>query len=470
MTGDGRPGLLAGLALRIRERRLLAADLVAESLARIERAADLNAVIAIRPEGALADARAIDAAIARGDDPGPLAGLPFLSKDNEDAAGLPTTFGSWMRGDPGPAPADGVIAGRLRAAGAILVGKTNIPEFAMEGYTANIRYGITRNPWARAWSPGGSSGGSAAALAAGLASIATATDVGGSIRIPAAACGLVGLKPSAGLIGRDPILTTLDLNNHGPLASTVADAELLLELMSGPVAGDPGALPRWNPVRDALPGRVFAATRFAPGPAFASGIVSLFETAVSGIATDLRLPVEAIAPECIFPSGYDPYDWFRIVGPEQAWDLGPETIERWSDRLDPSFVHSMQLARAVSMDEYLGARRRRFRYARELDMLLGDDAVLVLPTVPVEGVLAEGTLEGHPGPGLPWWVFSNTEPQNLAGHPTISLPAGRASNGVPFGLQVMAPRLREDLLFGFARAWEAARPWPLVADGYRPLG
>src|SRR5262249_35981839 len=132
---------------------------------------------------------------------------------------------------------------RLRAAGAIIVGKTNLPEFATEGYSANLIFGATRNPWGLEWSPGGSSGGSGAALAAGLAPIATATDGGGSVRIPAALCGLAGMKPTNGLIARQPIPDWIDYSTDGILATTVADLRLLLAVQSGPAPGDPTALP-----------------------------------------------------------------------------------------------------------------------------------------------------------------------------------------------------------------------------------
>jgi Asp-tRNA(Asn)/Glu-tRNA(Gln) amidotransferase A subunit family amidase len=461
--------VLAGLAADVRSGRRSAVDLVQASLDRIAAAAEINAVIAIRAEEALHDARAIDERVGRGEDPGPLAGLPFLSKDNEDAAGLPTTFGSHLFDGATPAASDGVVAGRLRRAGAVLVGKTNIPELAFEGFSANRRYGVTRNPWALAFSPGGSSGGSGAALAAGLAAIATATDVGGSIRIPASACGLVGLKPTGGLIGRDPILPSLDLNNHGPLAQTTEDARLLLEVLRGPVPGDPGALPTADPAGDTVPTRVVATIRFAPGPEAEPEVVRLFDAALDAIALVLGLPVERLEPDELLPTGYDPDDWFRIIAVEQAWDLGWAVLDREWDRLDPAFRSAMDAARGITLDQYAGARRRRFRYTRDLDGLLGEDGVIVTPTIPVSGFTAEGGIAGHHGPNLPWWAF-NTEIQNLTGHPAISLPAGRAATGVPFGLQVTAPRHRDDLLFGFAARWEAARPWPLVADGYRVLG
>src|SRR5581483_1235429 len=186
-----------------------------EALQRIERHNPaLNAVVSLRAEEARDDARALDERIARGEDPGPLAGVSLLFADAP------------------PATRDGLIPRRLRAAGAIPVGKTNLPEFAFAGFTDNRLFGPTRNPWNVEWSAGGSSGGSAAALAAGMVPVATATDGGGSIRIPSALCGLVGLKPTNGVIGREPIPDWIDLSTFGPIASTVADVRLLLEVES----------------------------------------------------------------------------------------------------------------------------------------------------------------------------------------------------------------------------------------------
>ncbi len=464
-------GALASLAAAVRERRISAVELITESLNRIEAARDLNAVVALRPEGALADARAIDEAIARGEPVGPLAGLPLLVKDIEDAAGLPTTFGSRLHTGAPPAQHDGVIAGRLRSAGAIVVGKTNVPEFAFEGFTANPLFGVTHNPWAPDWSPGGSSGGSGAALAAGLAPLVTATDVGGSIRIPAAACGLVGLKPTGGLIGRDPRLASLDLNNHGPLATVVEDARFLLKLMAGSVPGDPAAFPapRWDHEPARPPARVLASPRFVDGPPLSAAVAHCFEAALQAVERDLRLPVELIEPSTIFPSGYEIDDLFRIVGTEQAYDLGRETIEQSAQLFDPLFLEYMRAALEIPPDAYVGARRRRFRYTRELDALLGDDTLLLTPTITADGWSADGRLPGRTEPGLPSWVF-NTEQVNLTGHPAISLPAGRLPNGLPFGLQITAPRFGDDSLLAFAADWEQAKPWPRVAVGYREFG
>ena len=192
---------LIELAGAVAERKVSAEELVRISLERIDRLdRSIGAVVRIREE-AVDEARAVDTSRRHA---GALAGLPLLVKDNEDCAGLPTTFGSLLRADASPAERDCETVARLRAAGAIVVGKTNLPEFAFEGFTANRLFGETKNPRAPAWSPGGSSGGSAVALITGMAPLATGTDGGGSIRIPAAFCGLVGLKPTNGLVPRHP--------------------------------------------------------------------------------------------------------------------------------------------------------------------------------------------------------------------------------------------------------------------------
>src|SRR3982074_2136949 len=223
---------------------LSAEEVVGVALERIERFNPaLNAVVALRAEEALADARAADKARKDGHAAGPLAGVPVLVKDLEDVAGMRTTQGSVIFADAPLALVDGLVPSRLRAAGGIVVGKTNLPEFACEGYTSNLLFGTTRNPWSLDWTPGGSSGGSAAVVAAGMVPVATATDGGGSIRIPAAFCGLVGIKPTNGVIGRRPIPDWIDFSTDGPFATTVADLRLLLSVESGPVPGDPTALP-----------------------------------------------------------------------------------------------------------------------------------------------------------------------------------------------------------------------------------
>jgi len=281
-----------------------------------------------------------------------------------------TTQGSALFADAALATRDGLTPSRLRAAGAIVVGKTNLPEFATEGYTANLIFGVTRNPWGFEWSPGGSSGGSGAALAAGLAPIATATDGGGSVRIPAALCGL---------------------------------------------------------------------------------------------------PAEPLDPERLFSTGNPDKDWFDVATAEHVSALGREVVKQNLGRMHPGARWFMEEGLRVTLEDYLGARRRRFGYVRELDELLGEDGVVLSPTIAAEGWLAEGRLptDQEVGP-LPAEVY-NTSLQNTTGHPALSLPAGRLPNRLPFGLQITGPRFRDHLLLDLADSWEEAWPWPRVADGYEPF-
>jgi len=461
--------VLAELARAVRTRRVAARELVALALDRIERLdGELGSVVALRAEEALAEAAALDERVAAGEDPGPLAGVPFLVKDIEDLAGMPTTWGSRLFEDAPPATRDGLVPRRLRAAGAIPIGKTNTPEFATEGFTSNLLFGTTRNPWAPEWSPGGSSGGSGAAVAAGLAPIGTATDGGGSIRIPSAFCGLVGIKPTNGVVARDPIPPWIDLSTDGPLATSVADLRLLLRVEAGPEPGDPTALPSWRPGPGGMPSRVIAAPRFTPWGPLPRPVRELFERALADLERELGLPVETVEPEAIFRSGNPDTDWFVLCPAEHVGLLGREVVERNLDRMHPTTQAFMREGLRATIEEYLAARRRRFEYVRELDELLGADAVVVTPTLASEGWLAEGRMPGSQELGVPAEVY-NTAVQNLTGHPAISLPAGRSSNGVPFGLQVTAPRFRDDLLLNLAEAWERARPWPPAADGYEPF-
>jgi Asp-tRNA(Asn)/Glu-tRNA(Gln) amidotransferase A subunit family amidase len=495
---------LQDIAAAVRQREVTAVELVRRSLERVERLdGELNAVVALRAEAALEEAAALDRRAAGGEPLGQLAGVPVLVKDIEDVAGMPTTHGSLLYRDAAPARRDGLVPERLRAAGAIVVGKTNTPEFATEGFTANRLFGATRNPWAPEWSPGGSSGGSGAAIVAGMAPVATATDGGGSIRIPAAFCGLVGIKPTAGVVGRRPVPDWIDLSTDGPLATSIDDLRLLLAVEAGPVAGDPTALPTWvapqppadpagrrpthpswrppglggllpadplgrPPEAGGRPGRVLAAPRLVPWGPLPEPVAKLFDAALAALERDLGLEVEPLEPEAIFRTGNPDTDWLTLASCEHAYKLGRHTIEAAADLLHPSARAFLGHGLAVSVEEYLAARRRRFEYVRELDELLGADGVLVTPTLASTGWLADGRMPGAARPGVPDEVY-NTQPQNLTGHPALSLPAGRLPAGVPFGLQLTGPRFHDDLLLDLGAAWELAHPWPEVAPGYEPF-
>lgn len=455
-----RDGVLQG--------RVSALDAVSRALELVDELdGPLNAVVALRADEAAAEARAIDARVAAGDDVGPLAGVPLLVKDLEDVAGMVTTQGSVLLRDAAKSTADSTVVSRLRAAGAVVVGKTNLPEFATEGYTANALFGTTRNPWSLEYSTGGSSGGSAAAVSAGMVPLATATDGGGSIRIPAAFCGLVGLKPTNGVVGRWPAPDWIDYSTEGPFATSAADLRLLLELEAGPVAGDPTALPWWVSGTFGAPQRLFAIERFGPHGPLPSGLRAMLDTAVAAVERATGLRAVWVTPESLF-GGADPdADWFTVCTAEHVARWGRDWVLRGLGQMHPGARGFMEWGLGVGIDAYLSARRRRFDYVRALDQLLGEDGVLLSPTVASDGWLADGRLTPDSEPGmLPPELF-NTALQNITGHPALSLPAGVSPSGVPFGLQVTGPRFSEEMLLQLADTWEEAEPWPESAPGYQ---
>ncbi len=456
--------MIRELSERVRDGRLSAVALVERALSQIERLdGEIDAVVKLRAEEALAEARALDGRARRGERLGPLAGVPFLVKETSDLAGLSTTEGSLVLADAPPATSDDMVVARLRAAGAIAVGKTNIPEFCFEGFTANRLFGATHNPWAIEWSPGGSSGGSAAAMAAGMVPFATATDGGGSVRIPAAYCGLYGLKPTNGVIARDPIPGWIDFSTHGPLGVEPDDVRLLLTVMAGPAAGDPTALPAPPAIAArtrSRPSRVLAAPRLVEWGPLPSAVADLFAVAAERLERDLGFEVEPLAAVEVLV-GADvgdanaDDDWATIATCEQAHLLGSEWIEREGERLHPAFHAAMKHGLKITLEEYLAARRRRFAYVRALDELLGADTVLVSPTMPSEGFYANGSRPGIEAERTSDDAY-NTQVQNLTGHPALTVPAGVAPNGVPFGLQFTGPRFRDDLLLDLGDAWAEA--------------
>lgn len=467
------PGAIRATSAAISSGRISAVAAVTEALRRIEeRDGALGAVVALRAEGALADAHESDRKRGRDGRPvGPLDGVPVLVKDLEDVAGMPTRRGSWMFADAPPAVVDEVVPALLRSAGAIIVGKTNLPEVATEGFTDNLVDGPTRNPWNPEYSPGGSSGGSAAAISSGMVPVATATDGGGSVRIPAAMCGLVGLKPTHGAVGRWPVPDWIDLSTYGPMATTVEDLRLLFSLMIGKVNGDPSSAPApWDvlaQIPSNAPSHLVIADRTSPLGPLPGDVAEAFRSAAQNFAVLWDVPVMHLAPEDAFGELGDPdLDWFTMATADHVAGLGRDRVVEWLDRMHPATAEFMRMGLAVDVDEYIATRRRRAVFTRRLDELLDPAGVLVTPTVAATGWLADGRLTPDGVSGLlPPEVYS-TAVQNLTGHPAITLPAGIYPNGVPYGLQITAPRWRDDLLLDIAEAWESKHPWPRTAPGF----
>jgi Asp-tRNA(Asn)/Glu-tRNA(Gln) amidotransferase A subunit family amidase len=455
---------LREIAAEVVARRTGAHELISESLRRIEKLdPDIGAVVALRAEEALDEARGLDATLAEGAKAGPLAGLPLLVKDMTDVAGMRTTHGSLVFADAEPATKDALVVERLRAAGAIVVGKTNMPEFAADGFTSNLVFGPTRNPWNLERTPGGSSGGSGAALAAGLAAIATATDGGGSIRIPAAYCGLFGLKPTNGVIGHDPIPDWIDYSTDGPLTSRADDLRLLLDVLTGPTHGDPSFVAR-RVGGETTVGRVVSVEQWVPDASLPTETAPLFAAAIARFGEIFGVDPEPIPSRDLFETNPED-DWITVVAFEHANRFGRAWVETHRDEFSPSGRAFLIGGLHVPSEEYIAARRRRFDAVHVLDELLGEYGLLLTPVMASDAIPAEGPAEGMTANEL--YV---TTLQNITGNPAVSLPAGAFPSGVPFGLQVTAPRGRDDLLLWIAERWDRADGPPPTPPGYEPFG
>ncbi len=451
--------------------RVSAVESIAAALARIEAFdGEINAFVCLCPEGAMDEARRQDADRAAGRAVGPLSGVPLGVKDLEDVGGLPTTFGSIPFRDY-IAPRDSVQVARLRAAGAIVVGKTNTPEFGSTGFTKNRLFGTTRNPWDPARTPGGSSGGSAAALAARMLPLVTASDGGGSIRIPACYVGAIGMKPTFGRIPSGPeahgMLRWVDTVHNGPLSRTVEDAALFLDVTAGYHPADPASLPappagyREGLSRD--PGKLRVAFSLDLGYARVdSEVVEEVEKASSVIA---GLGHDVIRIDTVFPDLGRA--WAYACAAEQYAELAPLVRGKESE-LGRAFWGSLEASSHLSAADMGGIQRERFELNEVMGAIFESYDLLMTPTLPTVAFDA-----GGPPPSViageattsPLHAVAFTYPFNFSGHPAISLRAGLSAQGLPVGLQLVAERHRDDLLLQVAARYEDAHPvtsWPLL--------
>ncbi len=451
------------LAAEVRAGRS-ARELVEQTLTRITAHADLGAVVAVRSEAALAEADAVDARRDRGEALPALAGVPMLVKDNQHVAGIRTMHGSLAYAEAAPEPHDSLTVERLRAAGALVVGKTNVPEFCIEGFTDNAVFGPTTNPWNPELSPGGSSGGSAAALAAGIAPLATGTDGAGSVRIPAAFCGLIGFKPTNGAIGRASAPDWIDFSTPGFMTPHATDLPILFDRVSGPVAGDPTALPIAVP-NSATPRRAIATTRTEGNPHIDPTVATAFEAALAMFAEAFGIVPERGTPQLFFPDSSPDSDWYVLAAAEHATSLDPAALR--SDLL-PGTRAFIDYGLSVSTADYIAARRRRFTHSRVIDEALSHGTVLLTPTVPMPGWAPDGGASAFADNLMPAEYYGSSI-QNLTGVPTLSLPAGTLPNGLPFGLQVTGARWSDRALMALAKRWQANWPFPTSAPGYSPF-
>ena len=445
---DFRAARLDELSAAVRARTVSSRELVAHAIGRLEAVnATLNAFVAWDGERALAQAQAIDDALARGEEGGPLAGIPIGVKDLEDAAGFVTTHGSELRRDAAPAERDSLPVGRLRAAGCVVLGKTNAPEYGHKPVTDNLLFGPTRNPWHLDYSAGGSSGGSAAALAAGIVPLATGSDGGGSIRIPAALCGLSGLKstqgrvPIPGTAGPGTGLMTVD----GPMGVTARDIAYALDVVAGPHPGDPFSLPasdvRWaDAIRDAGP---IQRVVWSPTMGFAevdSQVRAACESAIGALADS---GCEVLLVDDVLDE--DPFlEFVKIWTVSRRKILGHlEGTADW-ERIDPSLRFLIEYGREVDAVDYARTLDACYELNSRLASVLAQAPVLLTPTcaglTPLVG--GEGTVDGEPQ--LYWTRFP--PPLNMTRHPAGTVCVGRSAEGLPIGMQVIGPHFDEAIV------------------------
>jgi len=467
-TLDFRTSSLDDLTRAVKAKEVSARELTQHSLDRIEKLdPTYNAFVAVDADRALDEADAVDRKIAEGRDPGPLAGIPLGVKDLQNAVGYVTTHGSALHADDPPATADDPFVARLRAAGCVIVGKTNTPEFGWSSNTANAVFGPSLNPYDVSRGPGGSSGGAAAALAAGMVPLATGSDGGGSIRIPSACCGLSGMKPSLGRVpggGQHPPGWP-DLSTNGPMARRIADVARALDVTVSPDPTDLRALPRpeasWlAAIEDPhVPVRV----AYAPTLGYATVDTEVAEVCARAVSVLESLGADVVVVDSVFDA--DPVrDFLTFTGACTLRTLRPFWDHpRW-DEVDPMLRHLTDAAQATTAEQLLLVIDRFHAMNLRLVELFRTARILVTPTcsgvAPFAGDF-NSTVNGETTAN--WIQF--TYPFNMTRSPAATVHAGTSSGGLPIGLQLVGPQHGDLVVLRTAAALEAA----LDLDTLAPL-
>jgi amidase len=452
----------AALARLIRTKKASPVEVIEAHLAAIERLNPaVNAFCTVAPEKALAWACEAEKAVKKRAKLGPLHGVPVAIKDLTPTAGIRTTWGSTLFRDHIPVE-DAEVVLRLKAAGAIVIGKTNTPEFGAGANTVNKVFGATRNPWNTALSASGSTGGGAAALAARMAPLAEGTDFGGSLRTPAAFCGVVGLRTTTGLVPRHPVtLPWHDQSVAGPMARTAEDCALMLDAMTGLSAKSPLSVPApWKSARERLAkARNLRGLRFAYAPDLAAiGVDEEIERICRSAAGDLRVAgatVEEI--EINFSDGRDAFLALRgesMVGNHLA------RLERIGELAD-NLAGNIRAGLALTVSDIARAEHKRAEIWHRWRALFENYDLVLTPAAPVPPFPVEKNypevIQGRKLQNYIDWIGTNFL-VSLAALPAASVPAGLTTAKLPVGLQIVGPRFSEPAILIAARFVEEAHP------------
>ena len=469
-------GTAVGIARDVRAGARTARDVVEEHLAAIAaREPELHAFNLVLADEARARADEIDRRVAAGEDPGPLAGVPVALKDNLCTRGIPTTCSSKILAGWRP-PYDATVVTRLAEAGAVVVGKTNLDEFAMGSSTENSAFGPTRNPHDPTRVPGGSSGGSAAAVAAGFAPLALGSDTGGSIRQPAALCGVVGVKPTYGLVSRYGLVAfASSLDQIGPFAATVADAALALEVIAGHDPMDSTSIPEAVPSLTAVLDQGVEGLRIGILGELTDGIAPDVAARLAAAAAALEA-AGAKVDEASVPAATLGLSAYYLIAPAEASsNLARYDGVRYGLRVEGDDITAMygatraagfgaEVKRRIMLgtyalsagyyDAYYGqAQRARTLIIRDFEAAYASYDLLLAPTTPTTAFeLGAKTAD----PLTMYLSDVCTIPSNLAGHPAVSVPYGSGDDGLPVGVQLLAPAIGEATIFRAAAALEAS--------------
>jgi aspartyl-tRNA(Asn)/glutamyl-tRNA(Gln) amidotransferase subunit A len=449
------------IAALIRSKEVSAVEVTDAILARIDALNPrLNAFCLVAADEARRAAREADIAVAKGEPLGPLHGVPVSLKDVIFTRGLRTTGGSRLFAEAIP-DEDAIVAARLRAAGAVVLGKTNTSEFGHKAVTENPMFGVTRNPWNPDLTPGGSSGGAAAAVASGLGPAALGTDGGGSIRLPAAFCGVYGLKPSWGRVPQHPVFPGWEhLSCTGPLTRTVRDAAAVLDVIGGPDDRDRHSLPRdesayLDACDDDVKGWHVA---WSPDLGYAT-----VDPAVLALCENAAAEFESLGchVEVVNPGWEDVESTFTTIVAAQFYGVWSDHLPEAEKLLDPTLVKFIRKGGGITARDYVLARERVKQYWLEVVSFLARFDLLLTPTVAVPPFAAPGPpprqIEDRALSVLGWMPF--TFPFNLTGQPAASVPAGLTEDGRPVGLQIVGRRHADRAVLAASAAYEAACPW-----------